>query len=129
MAAAASTVAIVKCGSQDRGPWDAASDQIGNKALRWAIVAVTQDTGTYTTGGQAVDILGTLDDYGWTAIYLGQSLPFTTNSVLSEFRVMDPNNATPGSRKVTCHLTTTGAELAGSQAHTAGTWYMFVQGI
>lgn len=129
MAAAVTTVKVVAAGSLARGPWDEDDSQIGNKTLRWARVACTQDAGDYTTGGQAVDILGALDDYGWSVITGGFGDTYTTNSVLSRPELNDANHATAGSRKVIWRLTTTGAELVNaSGTETAGTFYMTVFG-
>jgi hypothetical protein len=129
MAAAATTVAVKAAGQLGRGPWDEDDSQVGLKSLRWARVDVTTDTGTYATGGLASDVLGALDDYGWSYILFGHSATtFTTNSVASTFLLQDPNNATPANRKILCQLSTTGAELANATAMTAGTFTMFVIG-
>ena len=129
MAAAVTTVAIVAAGSSQRGPWDEDSADIGGRAFRWAYVACTMDAGTYPTAGNAVDILGALDDIGWTVVTGGIGMPYTTNSVISRPELgVAPSHATPASRTVMWRLTTTGAEVANGVTHTAGTYYMMVFG-
>lgn len=121
-------VALVKQGVMD-GPrvpkMDDDHEWIPIADMKWAVVKVTLDTTSYSTGGTALNVLGALT--GWTSIGNTSSQSFLQGTTVSYAVLAQPNHSTAGSRLLKLLSRAADTEHAAS-ATTAKVFLMYVVG-